>query len=361
MKLPGKSLIMSLLICALAGCADFSARIAWADEEQVTFYPTYGYRDGDHWVIPLRLWVHERRTLVEKLAARIAASAGGLTPAQLNHFRTRIQAFVVDSESHEAVTFQFDNDPENQQYGYPAELPKTNLNGLAEGAIRLPLAKAEDLLLRQGADDGWLAFHATSPKLTGTGRVQLIDPVGVSVISDIDDTIKVTQINAGTRVVIDNTFFSDFVAVPAMAELYQSLHGAAFHYVSGAPWQLYGPLAEFVRQAGFPEGTFHMKRVTKNLFSADTWRDLKDLVINENFTFGLKVLQISTIMQRFPQRKFILIGDSGEKDPEVYREIRDKFPAQVQEIIIRDVVNDKQNKTERLQGMTIIDAVAPVH
>jgi phosphatidate phosphatase APP1 len=82
-----------------------------------------------------------------------------------------------------------------------------------------------------------------------------------------------------------------------------------------------------------------MKQVRKNVLSADTWRDLKELVINENVTFEQKVSQISEIMEHFPERKFILVGDSGEKDPEVYREIKKKFCNQVQEIMIRDVVS----------------------
>jgi phosphatidate phosphatase APP1 len=103
-----------------------------------------------------------------------------------------------------------------------------------------------------------------------------------------------------------------------------------------------------------------MKQVSKNLLSADTWEDLKELVTNENVTFEQKVSQISEIMQRFPERKFILVGDSGEKDPEVYREIKKKFPNQVQEIKIRDVVNDREKNKSRLEGMTIIEAVFPV-
>jgi phosphatidate phosphatase APP1 len=47
-------------------------------------------------------------------------------------------------------------------------------------------------------------------------------------------------------------------------------------------------------------------------------------------------------MQHFPDRKVILVGDSGERDPEVYREIEKRFSNQVQEIIIRDVINDKE-------------------
>lgn len=64
-------------------------------------------------------------------------------------------------------------------------------------------------------------------------------------------------------------------------------------------------------------------------------------------------------MEKFPGRKFILIGDSGEIDPEVYHLIRDKYPQQVQEIWIRDVVNDAEVNPVRLEGMKVIK-VEPV-
>ena len=54
---------------------------------------------------------------------------------------------------------------------------------------------------------------------------------------------------------------------------------------------------------------------------------LRELVTNENLTYEQKTAQIGTIMERFPQRPFILVGDTGEKDPEVYRAIKARFPA----------------------------------
>ena len=93
-----------------------------------------------------------------------------------------------------------------------------------------------------------------------------------------------------------------------------------------------------------------MKSVQKNLFSQSSWKDLTDLITNSEQTFDHKVAQISLIMMRFPRRRFILVGDSGEKDPEVYREIQAKFPEQVQEIWIRDIVNDRERNMTDLPG-----------
>lgn len=100
----------------------------------------------------------------------------------------------------------------------------------------------------------------------------------------------------------------------------------------------------------------HLKQVTKNPLSISTWKMLSELVTNENVTYNQKIDQISQIFRHFPEREFILVGDSGERDPEVYREISRRFPDQVVEIIIRDVVNDRNNRPERLEGMSVIPA-----
>ncbi len=335
-----------------------------SDDEQVTFYTTYGYREGDAWLIPMRVWVCERRNILEKVIVDVAASMADTDAGEIGNLRSRIRDFVADSESREAVAFTFDNDPESVEYRVQdagGDIPKTDQNGLVEGMIRLQAVKAEELLKLQDSSDGWLTFRATSKGHSGSGRVRLIEPSGLSVISDIDDTIKITEIHAGTKIMVRNTFFRDFIPVPGMVKLYRGWESAAFHYVSGGPWQLYRPLREFLfhEKTGFPEGSFHMKNARKNLFSSNTWEDFIELVTNENLTFQQKEAQINTIMERFPGRKFILVGDSGEKDPEVYAEIRKRFPGQVREIIIRDVVNDREKNPARLEGMTVIDAGTP--
>jgi len=356
-----KSLLTFLFVCSLVSYSHVIDNAYAAGKEDVSFYPTYGYKEGDNWVIPMRVWVHERRRLAEKLITKVAASMGNLDPTEIGNFRSRIQDFVADDKSREVIIFTFDNDPENQEYrvqNSQGKFPKTDRNGLIEGVITIPITKAQELLSRQGSQHAWLTYHATSKKHAGRGRLRLIESTGLSVISDIDDTIKITEIPAGSKIVVRNTFFRALVAAPEMAKMYQAWDEAAFHYVSGGPWQLYGLLSAFLfsEKGGFPEGTVHMKNVRKNLLSANTWKDLNELVTNENLTFEQKVSQISELMQRFPERKFILVGDSGEKDPEVYRTIKERFPNQVQEIRIRDVVNDRENNKSRLEGMTIIQA-----
>lgn len=358
-----RSGLISLLFLSFItfGCSTVSTIIQSEKEHDVIFYTTYGYSDGDEWVIPMRIHVNHRRESMERFFTSIASWRYDLSEDEANIFRSRVKDIVADSEWRENVKFTFLNDPDNKNYQITDEddrNPRTDMNGLKEGYIRLPKSQANSLLNLQNSGNGWLSFEAVSEFHTGTGKVQLIEPQGISVISDIDDTIKITELTAGSSVVIRNTFFKEFEAAPGMPELYNVWDDAVFHYVTGAPWQLYDPLSSFIfhDDQGFPRGSFHMKNLRKNYFNPASWSDLHQLITNENMTYDQKVRQISSILEDFPERKFILVGDSGERDPEIYRLIRDTYPDQIKEIFIRDVINDRENNPERLADMTIIPA-----
>ncbi len=327
------------------------------DNEHVTFFSTYGYRQGSGWKIPVRIWVNEPRRLVEALVKLIADTVGTTSQRELQNFEKRIARIVADSESRERVVFMFDSDPEKEEWGVQTDdgrRPKSDLNGIIDGFIKLDNERAISLLEAQSSQKGWLSVRAISDEHSGSGRIRLIEPKGVSVISDIDDTLKITEIPAGGKIVVRNTFFGDFIAAPEMIDRYKPLGTACFHYVSGAPWQLYEPLSEFIHNEDFPEGSFHMKNVPTNLLAPTTWKDLLKLIGDATVTQKLR--QISTIMRRFPERRFILVGDSGEHDPEIFHGLRGRSGNQVEEIWIRDVVNARHTTPERLSGMNVIAA-----
>ena len=100
------------------------------------------------------------------------------------------------------------------------------------------------------------------------------------------------------------------------------------HFVSSTPWQLYEPLSEFTKKAGFPTATFDLKYVR---FTDETLGNL--------FKKGTetKPTQIKPLLEAYPKRRFILIGDSGEQDPEVYAEMLCNYPEQIVRIYIRNV------------------------
>ena len=83
-----------------------------------------------------------------------------------------------------------------------------------------------------------------------------------------------------------------------------------FHYVSASPWQLYFSLRDFLEDfAGYPPGTYNLK----------TWRPSLDrnffALVGNPYKYKMGIIE--PLMKTFPNRKFIFLGDSGEKDPEV--------------------------------------------
>jgi phosphatidate phosphatase APP1 len=306
---------------------------------EVTIYSAYGFQQGTEWVIPLRGWVHQNRRLPDHLINEVAQAIIHCGDEELSQFSRRFDDFTDDSRSNKTVTIQFDN---NERHTFPA----SDLNGLIETTVRLRADKAQA---------GWLKFNVVSEGHTGNGKVNLISARGVSVVSDIDDTIKVTEVPGDKDVVLKNTFCRPFVALSDMVERYRALGDAAFHYVSGGPWQLYEPLSQFIASAGFPGGTFHLNYFPKNFLAEDTRSLLIDSICGSlSRTYDHKVEQITRLMERFPEREFILVGDSGELDVEVYRRIRALFGARVREVWIRDVLNDKVVNEFRLEGVTEI-------
>jgi len=191
---------------------------------------------------------------------------------------------------------------------------------------------------RGAVRDGRLQFAAVmdeDDQRTFAGAVELLKPEGVSVISDIDDTIKISHVTDKTAL-LRATFIEPFAAAPGMADFYRELAaaGASFHYVSSSPWQLYEPLDEWMGEAGYPRGSLHLK--------AFRW---KDSSIFELFKSSRKTKPpvIEQIMADLPRRRFIFIGDSGEHDPEIYGDLARQHPDRVRHLFIRNVTGEARD------------------
>ena len=154
------------------------------------------------------------------------------------------------------------------------------------------------------------------------------------VISDIDDTIVWTHVGNRRRMLwtLARSNAATRKPLDGVAALYRALHdGAAgddgnpIFYVSSGPWNLYPPLVDFLRINGLPRGPVFMKDWGRHTLSE--WRD-----------HGThKLASIREIMTAFAHLPFVLIGDSGEQDPEIYRELVGEFPGRVASIYIRSV------------------------
>lgn len=322
--------------------------------KEVTFYPTYGYKDANGWNINLRGWVHEDRRELNKLLGGFRECS----KEEMGNFKSRTADLLDDNKPNEEVVIKFSSDPDDKPY----TLSKSKADGIVELKLVLSDDKAKQL---QGSSNGWLTYHAVSDGHTGMGRVRLIEPgSGDSLISDIDDTIKVTEIPAGNETVLKNTFCHPFKPVPEpeMVKLYKDIGDNPVHYVSGGPERLFGPLYDslITGPGGFPEGTFHLRFLPRpsSLEALSTLINSVKSPLDE--TYKHKLREITILMDRFPERKFILVGDSGEVDPEVYNELRKRRPKQIKEIIIRDVINDNLVNHFRLEGMTVIPVNPPI-
>lgn len=162
--------------------------------------------------------------------------------------------------------------------------------------------------------------------------VDIVAPTGVGLISDIDDTVKHSGITQGAKEIFQNTFVREpsELVVDGVREWYNSLKtlGVDVHYVSSSPWQLYPQLREFFKVAGLPEGSYHLKQYTgmlQGIFEPTTEK---------------KRPALEKIFGDFPQKKFVLVGDSGESDLETYTEIALSHPGRVLAIFIRDIITN---------------------
>lgn len=302
-------------------------------DEVVVFIPTFARLDpdGKTWRLPVHGWIYEPETdsLTRRAALSVFRRSLGLDADAEDAalFKERAGRFLVDNQRGKKVPIRFGTGVQ--------EMSESEANGHFRGQIVLSAAEAAMMLKLQDAKHGWLTYQAvTRPKdeRVFKGQVQLLDATGWSVISDIDDTIKISEVR-NKKALLANTFLREFQPAPGMAALYQDwlTQGAAFHYVSGSPWQLYEPIRAFADKAGFPLGSYHMKEFR--------WKDssvLNLLGSQQEYKLGA----IEPILTQFPQRRFVLVGDSGEQDPEIYGVLARKYPKQIARIFIRNVTDE---------------------
>ncbi len=288
--------------------------------EEVLFFPGIGHRVGDGWELEIRGWIYEPKGgALGALLFRemLDLKNKGEDKAGDAIFEKRAKPFLVDNEQGRVISIQVG------EKVYAME--KSGENGLFTGHVHV-----------SGGSGPRITFRAVMPHddpRIFKGEAFLLEDEGLSVISDFDDTIKISQA-MDHKLLMKNTFFRPFEPVPGMSEVYRrwsEKKGAAFHYVSASPWQLYAPMKDFMNDEDFPKGTFHLKAVR--------WKDRSLLKLFES-PGDFKRKEIPPILERFPKRGFVLVGDSGQNDPEVYAEMARKFPDQVKLILIRDVTNE---------------------
>ena len=316
-------ILIPALVASLLGVA--APRLLGASslksDEQIVFLPAIGrMTTNGSWQVTVSGFVYEQETrpgarwLVRKY---LGLDDETMSAEETRIFEERIRRFLIDAEGGKRITVRIGD--------ATAAMEITHGDGHFSGTVSLPAGSATN---------GALRLEAMLP--AGDARkfsapVHLVPPRGVSVVSDIDDTIKVSNVRQRRELLL-NTFVRPFKPVPGMGDTYRrwaTNSGTAFHYVSASPWQLAPVLGEFLTRDGFPAGTLQLRtlRWRKELFGGYS-PDLH------------KRTEIGRLLAMFPEREFVLVGDSGERDPEIYGTLAREHPGRIRAIYIRDVTGE---------------------
>ncbi len=208
-----------------------------------------------------------------------------------------------------------------------------------DGYFRVHLEPAE----RPRPDRRWHWMELTladRPGVRASGEVFVAPPASrYVVISDIDDTIIETGV-ANKAVMLWRLFIQGAdgrMAFPGVAALLRALHDGAsggdtnpMLYVSRGPWSLYEVLDAFFNLHRIPIGPLLFLREWGMTFESPLPRRSK----------GHKLELIRNMVALYRELPFVLIGDSGQRDPEIYAQVVREHPGRVLAIYIRNVSRD---------------------
>lgn len=165
------------------------------------------------------------------------------------------------------------------------------------------------------------------------------------IISDIDDTV----IHTGATNLLTMAWSTLFgtaasrTAFGGVAAFYQQLvrgksgrAGNPLVFISRSPWNLYDLFDHFCELQGMPAG---------RVFFLRDWGISREGLTPAK-TRGHKYGLIREILDVVPHLPVVLLGDSGQKDPEIYTAIASEYPTRVQGIFIRDVTNTERRRAE---------------
>lgn len=162
------------------------------------------------------------------------------------------------------------------------------------------------------------------------------------VISDMDDTVVRTDAyhllkmarnvflnNAHTRLPFEGVAaFYKALQIGTQQDTYNPIF-----YISSSPWNLYDLFVDFFQVRGIPPGPLFLVDlgITPTQFIAPSHEEHK-------------LVRIQKLLDEFPHLKFILVGDSGQRDPEIYLQAAVANPGRILAIYIRDVAGEERGK-----------------
>ena len=185
----------------------------------------------------------------------------------------------------------------------------------------------------------------------GQGRGEILIPPSSArfgVISDLDDTVIQSRVSnflqAASMVIAGNAHTR--LPFPGVAAFYEALRNGAsgdeknpIFYVSSSPWNINDVITQFMDLRKIPRGPVLLR----------DW-DIGFGALSSTRHVAHKGIAIGNIMRLYPALPFILLGDTGQHDPEIYRLIVSEFPNRVKAIYIRDVTRNAQ-RSSHVRGL----------
>jgi phosphatidate phosphatase APP1 len=215
---------------------------------------------------------------------------------------------------------------------------RTEITADAEGFFRSWVELASPLAVTSPWLDASVGLMepADSRAVTATARIRLATPdAAFGVISDLDDTVIQSRVSnflvAVRTVMLGNA--RTRLPFPGVAALYQALERGGdgrrqnpIYYVSSSPWNIHDLVAEFLELQGIPAGPICLRDwdVDVDALSSSRLKQHKEPLIRE-------------IHDATDPLQFILVGDSSQKDPEIYASVVREYPGRVLAVYIRNV------------------------
>jgi Uncharacterized conserved protein (DUF2183) len=176
-------------------------------------------------------------------------------------------------------------DPTTDQGDFDVFLPISN-SGLANGNTTGPPQRMNVYV--NGTDAG----NATS---------YLVTTEGLTIISDIDDILRITKIYEPKEGLL-NSFARPFVQWMNMPDIYanwsKALPDTHFHYLTTTPEQVTRNYMDFIYKT-YPGGSFDTRPLNFSDVSA---------------TLSIRKFLLDKIFQTYPKRKFVLVADTSNSD-----------------------------------------------
>ncbi|MCP3138165.1 App1 family protein [Pyxidicoccus xibeiensis] len=218
-----------------------------------------------------------------------------------------------------------------------------------EGFFRL------ELQLPEPVEPGWkevelqlLQSMAGSEGIRATAHVFVpSDEAEFGIISDVDDTVIRTRATHRLEMV-HTVLFNDAHSrkpFPGVAAFYRALEQGPdgrglnpIFYVSRSGWNLYDLLDAFFEVQDVPHGPLFLTDISLI--------EPKSTALGEGQD---KLTRIRKLLETYPALPFVLIGDSGQQDPEVYGTIVREHPGRIRAVYIRDVTGPRRDQEVRAQ------------